>query len=103
MPRADDAWEGGYITRDGRGRPTFYIRRQVSGVRYDVSTRARNARAAFEQLKRFSRSSRSRKCTHLESLQQKLVGKDVLLIANLSDPKLDRARGRRAATGSTPG
>jgi integrase len=53
MPNAEELWEGGYLTRDTRGRATYYIRRQVSGVRYEVSTRCHTARAAFEQLKRF--------------------------------------------------
>src|SRR5262245_50205433 len=51
--RRKRTWDGGYIIRDSRGRDTFYIRKQIDGRRYDVSTRARSIRAAMEQLRRF--------------------------------------------------
>lgn len=47
------AWEGGYVHKDSRGRDVYVIRRQVSGTRYEVSTRCHKARAALEQLARF--------------------------------------------------
>ena len=46
-------WEGGYIHKDARGRDLYVIRQQVSGKRYEVSTRTFSYRAALEQLKRF--------------------------------------------------
>ncbi|MBX7115916.1 MAG: site-specific integrase [Myxococcaceae bacterium] len=46
-------WEGGYIIRDSNGRDVFYIRKQIDGTRYDLSTRCHSHRAAVEQLQRF--------------------------------------------------
>jgi integrase len=48
-----EAWDGGYVLTDSRGRKTFYIRKQIRGKRYDLSTRCTSAKAAFEQLKKF--------------------------------------------------
>lgn len=53
MPSIKAAWEGGYVTKDRRGRDTYYIRKQIAGVRYDVSTRCHTLKGAMEQLKRF--------------------------------------------------
>lgn len=46
-------WAGGYIRYDAKGRATFYIRAMRRGVRYDLSTRAHDARAAHDHLRRF--------------------------------------------------
>lgn len=53
MANVTGKWEGGYVHTDASGRTTFYIRKQIGGTRYDVSTGAHTERAAFEQLKRF--------------------------------------------------
>ncbi len=45
--------EGGRIRVDSRGRGVYFIRRQVNGRRYEVSTRATTLKAALEHLKRF--------------------------------------------------
>jgi hypothetical protein len=49
----NETWEGGFIRRDRRGRPTFVIRRMIDGVPYKASTRAHNEGAAVAQLRRF--------------------------------------------------
>jgi hypothetical protein len=46
-------WAGGYIRYDAQGRATFYIRAMRRGVRYDLSTRAHDERAAHDHLRRF--------------------------------------------------
>ena len=48
-------WAGGYWREDSRGRRTYYIRRAIDGVRYDVSTRCRTERAAHAELERFEK------------------------------------------------
>ena len=48
-------WEGGRCWVDQDGRSTYYIRRRVGGVRYEVKTSATSERAAFAQLERFMR------------------------------------------------
>jgi integrase len=48
-----ETWDGGFIRRDSRGLKVYVIRRTVEGKRYKISTRAHNATAAHEQLKRF--------------------------------------------------
>jgi len=53
MARTGETWDGGHIRRDSKGRPTYYIRRRIGGVLYEVSTRCHTSRAAHEQLKRF--------------------------------------------------
>jgi hypothetical protein len=45
--------DGGLIRKDAKGRDVYVIRRQINGKRYSISTRARSAKAAYEQLKRF--------------------------------------------------
>ena len=48
-----ETWEGGFVRTDAKGRKVYVIRRMINGKSYKVSTRAGNARAAMEQLKRF--------------------------------------------------
>ena len=48
-----EKWEGGFISRDAQGRPTYWIRRAVGGVRFEVSTRCRTEAAAHRELVRF--------------------------------------------------
>jgi integrase len=48
-----ETWEGGFVRTDAKGRKVYVIRRMINGKNYKVSTRAGNARAAMEQLKRF--------------------------------------------------
>lgn len=48
-----ETWEGGFIRTDVKGRKVYVIRRMINGKSYKVSTRAGNARAPMEQLKRF--------------------------------------------------
>jgi len=48
-----ETWEGGFARTDAKGRKVYVIRRMINGKSYKVSTRAGNARAAMEQLKRF--------------------------------------------------
>jgi hypothetical protein len=48
MERPRGSWEGGYL-HEG----VYYIRRQVNGRRFDVSTRATTRKAALRQLGRF--------------------------------------------------
>lgn len=47
-----EKWPGGYI-RNGKRGGTFVIEREVAGVRFHVSTRARSLKAAMKQLERF--------------------------------------------------
>lgn len=51
--RAKRNWEGGYVIADARGRDTYYIRKQLNGRRYDLSTGCQTRRAAIKQLERF--------------------------------------------------
>ncbi len=53
MPKVDGHWDGGYFRIDESKRKTFYIRRMVSGVAYDVSTRCHTTTGANAELKRF--------------------------------------------------
>jgi integrase len=53
MPKIDGHWDGGYFRLDEKGRKHFYIRRMVSGVNYDVSTRCHTTTGANSELKRF--------------------------------------------------
>jgi hypothetical protein len=46
-------WAGGYVRHDAKGRATYYIRAMRRGVRYDLSTRAHDERAAHDHLRRF--------------------------------------------------
>jgi integrase len=46
-------WAGGYVRTDREGRDTYWIRRKVGGVRYEVSTRCHTDRAAMAELARF--------------------------------------------------
>ncbi len=46
-------WDGGRYRLDANGRRTYYIRRTVGGIPYDLSTGAMTERGAMEQLKRF--------------------------------------------------
>jgi integrase len=48
-----EKWEGGFVLRDTRGRPVYWIRRSVAGRRYEVSTRCRTEAAAHRELVRF--------------------------------------------------
>jgi hypothetical protein len=51
--RKPQTWAGGYIRYDAKGRATYYIRAMRQGVRYDLSTRAHDERAAHDHLRRF--------------------------------------------------
>ncbi len=58
MPRSKDErrrrrWEGGYISKDKRGRDIYYIRCAKGSTHYEVSTGAHSERAALKQLDRF--------------------------------------------------
>lgn len=55
MPH-QETWPGGYVHRDGQGRPTYVIRRRIDGRRYKVSTRRRTLAAAMAELERFERN-----------------------------------------------
>lgn len=46
-------WQGGRIWRDEDGTRTYFIRRQIAGKRYEISTRCTLESAALEQLARF--------------------------------------------------
>jgi integrase len=46
-------WKGGYIEYGRAGRPTFYIRRMVEGIEYNLSTRAHSLDPALKHLARF--------------------------------------------------
>ena len=48
-----EGWYAGRAWRDSDGTRTFYIRKQIGGRRYDVSTRASTLPGALEQLRRF--------------------------------------------------
>jgi hypothetical protein len=50
-----NGWRGGRAWRDPDGRLTFYIRRQVRGVSYDVNTGCSSIAAAAAHLERFER------------------------------------------------
>ena len=47
------AWEGGRVWRSVDASSLYFIRRQLNGHRYEVSTGATTLRGAMEQLKRF--------------------------------------------------
>ena len=38
--RQKRSWTGGYVIRDSRGRDLYFIRKQINGRRYDVTTTA---------------------------------------------------------------
>ncbi len=46
-------WDGGRYWLNDIGHRTYYLRRTVGGIRYDVNTGATTDRGALEQLKRF--------------------------------------------------
>ncbi|HTP26009.1 MAG TPA: hypothetical protein VMK12_10165, partial [Anaeromyxobacteraceae bacterium] len=46
-------WEGGRCWEGKDGRVTYFIRREVNGKLYEVSTRAHTLRAALAHLQRF--------------------------------------------------
>jgi len=48
-----ESWDGGRCWIDLEGHRTYYIRRMVGGVRYEVKTGATTSRAAHAQLERF--------------------------------------------------
>jgi hypothetical protein len=50
-----DGWKHGRAWRDSDGTLTFYIRKQIGGRRYDVSTGCSSLRAAMAHLERFER------------------------------------------------
>lgn len=53
MPNRDGGkWEGGYVHLE-KGRATYYLEREVAGIRYHQSTRCHSRRAALKQLERF--------------------------------------------------
>jgi len=51
--RQKRSWQGGYIIRDSKGRDLYFIRKQIDGKRYDLSTGCHSVRAAVKQLDRF--------------------------------------------------
>jgi integrase len=51
--RQKRSWQGGYIIRDSKGQDLYFIRKQIDGKRYDLSTGCHNVRAAVKQLERF--------------------------------------------------
>lgn len=51
--RAKRPWPGGYVIKDARGRDLYFIRRQIAGRRYDLTTGCSTLRAAMKQLERF--------------------------------------------------
>ena len=51
--RKGGRWEGGYISLGTGGRETYFIEREVRGLRFHVSTRAHDKRAALRHLDRF--------------------------------------------------
>ncbi len=51
--KENQKWDGGYIRIDASGRKTYWIRKQLNGKRYEVSTRASTTKAAMKQLARF--------------------------------------------------
>jgi len=53
MAQHHGKWPGGYIRKDAAGRSIYYIRRQMAGTRFDVSTGATTLRGAMAQLERF--------------------------------------------------
>jgi len=53
MSNVTGKWDGGYIHTDASGRKLYMIRKQVNGVRYEISTRAYSETAAHAQLKLF--------------------------------------------------
>lgn len=53
MPDTSRTWDGGYISKDSKGRDVYVIRRQIDGKRFEVSTRCHTSGAAHVQLKRF--------------------------------------------------
>jgi integrase len=50
-----EAWKHGRAWRDADGTLTFYIRKQIKGRRYDVSTGCSTLRGAMEHLERFEK------------------------------------------------
>lgn len=46
-------WIGGYVIRDSKGHDLYFIRKQINGRRYDVTTACHTMRAAVKQLERF--------------------------------------------------
>lgn len=53
MGRRSEGWAGGYVRRDTRGVPHYWIRRRVGQTRYEVATRTTTLRAAMKELERF--------------------------------------------------
>jgi len=53
MANVTGKWDGGYIVTDSNGRTTYYIRKQIGGKRYDVTTGAHSETTAHKQLVRF--------------------------------------------------
>jgi hypothetical protein len=55
--RDRSTWEerGGRIRFDAKGRPVFYVRKQIGGRRYDVSTRRHTLAAALVEWERFEK------------------------------------------------
>lgn len=51
--RKGGPWKGGYISISKSGRKTYFIEREVRGLRFHVSTRTHDERAAFRHLDRF--------------------------------------------------
>jgi integrase len=50
--RTVPGWDG-YVLKDSQGRDVFYIRKQINGTRYKISTRCRTLKSALKQLERF--------------------------------------------------
>lgn len=53
-PEAKTKWLGGYVDYSS-GKPVYYIRKQVRGRRYHVSTRCHTERGALVELDRFEK------------------------------------------------
>jgi integrase len=59
MSDKTQTWEGGYVLTDSKGRPCYYIRRQIDGKRHEVSTRAHTLKAALAHLQRFEADAKN--------------------------------------------